>query len=139
MLGNNSLSGELPLWTGFPKAQLFGLSNNDLDGVLPDRWAFPELSQLQVCLVAEHAPTSCLLGTRLSMLGTCDGAWHCGGLDQLCSALCVNHSGMTPSRKHRSLQARSEPASHLHWCWCSWRATALRAACQAPGWIICLT
>ena len=51
MLGNNSLSGELPLWTGFPKAQLFGLSNNDLDGVLPDRWAFPELSQLQVCPV----------------------------------------------------------------------------------------
>ena len=50
MLGNNSLSGELPLWTGFPKAQLFGLSNNSLDSVLPDRWAFPELSQLQVCL-----------------------------------------------------------------------------------------
>lgn len=49
VLGNNDISGELPEWTGgFPRVQLFGLSSNQLGGVLPDIWNFPSLRTLEL-------------------------------------------------------------------------------------------
>lgn len=44
-----AVAGELPEWTGgFPRVQLFGLSSNQLGGVLPDIWNFPSLRTLEV-------------------------------------------------------------------------------------------
>ena len=102
VLGNNSLTGELSLWTGFPKAQLFGLSNNELSGVLPDRWTFADLTQLQVwaacyCCNLASNHSLVLLGTvvwgwgrHALQLLSLPGRW-CGLLQHVCFCTASDH------------------------------------------------
>ena len=108
------------MWSGgFTNAQLFGFAANQFSGVLPDRWSFPALLQVQVRLVL------CTVNSQ----------------QQACSLPLLALYPLTARQQprtrqlHKLINAATDSSPAVR----SWRTTPLMAACPAAGPRTCPT